>query len=169
MTGLETSDVEGGMKTNPWFVKSASGAGTFTVFRWYPSCVEGWGNITSWSSLANDNVVIVGPPSYLRVTNSTCIIDPYYLRLQRGNGTGSPGSVGPWYLIKPDFGPSMSVRKMLKVQVKHVGLMPVGDTYNKSFLYDPVANDWTWAVDATNSYNIEEIAPGALTACETRN
>lgn len=142
-------------KVDPWFVKSNSGAGTFKVFLWYPSCVTSYGNITSWTSAAPDNLVVNpgGSPSYVRATNSNCTIDANNLRLQRGT---TAGTYGPWYLIRPNFGPSVTVRKMLKVRVKNTAL--IGNTYNKDFLYDPVTNNWSWSVSTSDSYEVQQIS-----------
>ena len=140
---------QGTNKLPKWFVKSGSGAGTFKVFLWYPSCVTSYGNITSWTSAAPDNLVV---HPHVRATNSDCTIDANNLRLVRGNVVGQ---YGPWYLIRPNFGPSITVRKMLKVRVKNTPL--TGFTYEKEFVYDPVTNNWTWAGTATDSYEMQQI------------
>jgi hypothetical protein len=123
-------------KSLPYFLKTYNGqSNSFTVYT-YSSCATPYGNFTYITSDAPNDLVTSGSPSYVRATNGYCDLDANYLRFRRGS---TNGAFGPWYIIKPDNGPSP--RQCLKLRVKNLTTPPL-DYYQGKFVYNNVLNTW---------------------------
>lgn len=155
-------------KTNPFFLRDGvNNTGSFTVYRWSGSCATPYGFVTS-EALAPNNLILNGNPRKVRVTNGqTTGVDNFYLRLEAGNTIGTVNSWGPWYLIHPNFGPSLSVRKSLLIRMKRVAL---GDnTYQAGISYNGTTNTWDYSsASQQGKYEFAEVI-GIFSSCPVRN
>jgi hypothetical protein len=157
-------------KVPPFFLSYGQTAGTYSVYKWYSSCVESWGTITPVTRSEADNSTIVGTaPSYIRATDGSCVIDASYCRFQRGDNAGTNGSWGPWYYIWPNWGPSITVRKGIKIRVKKLASPIPSNAYNQGIYYDAPTNTWTVAsAIASGNFDIQVTTPGGLALCPPR-
>ncbi|MBK6629101.1 MAG: hypothetical protein IPJ87_03040 [Flavobacteriales bacterium] len=150
-------------KVPPFFLSYGQTAGTYSVYRWYSNCVESWGTIAPNAfSYANNNTIL---SNYIRASSGSCAIDANYCRLLRGS---TVGSWGPWYYIWPNWGPSITVRKGIKIRVKNLA-SPPANAYNQGIYYDAPTNTWTVAsAIASGNFDIQVTTPGGLTLCPPR-
>ena len=103
--------------------------------------------------------------NYIRASSGSCAIDANYCRLLRGS---TVGSWGPWYYIWPNWGPSITVRKGIKIRVKNLA-SPPANAYNQGIYYDAPTNTWTVAsAIASGNFDIQVTTPGGLTLCPPR-
>lgn len=153
-------------KTEPFFLSYGQTAGTYAVYRWYTNCVENWGTITpNTRSEADNNTVIGTSPSFIRATDGSCTIDANYCRFQRGS---SVGSWGPWYYIWPQWGPSITVRKGIKIRVKNLASPLPDDAYNKGISYDAPTNTWTVASAIASGHFDIQVVTGVQSICQSK-
>jgi len=155
-------------KEAPWFIKGGvNNTGTYTVYKWSGACASAHGTVNSISE-APENLIINANPRIVRLTNGqTTGVDNNYLRLQAGDNPGTIGSWGPWYLIRPNYGPPTSTRKSLLMRIRRVDLN--APTYQACISYDGTANTWSYfPASQQGKYEFVEIT-GAFNLCESRN
>ncbi|HOY29323.1 MAG TPA: hypothetical protein PLR96_10140 [Flavobacteriales bacterium] len=129
-------------------------------------CVIGQNFSNSNPVIAADANVTTGPPSFVRGTSAGMLGFRYF---QRGNEIGTPGSWGPWYILTPNFGPPLSIRKRLLMRIKHVPLVG-GFTYNMGITYNGTTNTWNYAAAAASGkFEFQEITRSLLEACPVRD
>lgn len=155
---------------NPSFLLPSDPNGTFRVLRWNPNCADFYGTITSYPAVANNANILNTTPAYLRVQSGTSPGDNTFCRLQIGNNAGDFETWGPWYYIWPQFGPSASVRKGLKIRIKRtLPLFLPANAYNVEIFYNGASNQWS-TDDATGSgrFEVAVLAGIPSTACPPR-
>jgi hypothetical protein len=146
-------------KVDPFMLtRNDAGTVSFSVYKWSGSCGTPYGSVTNECDGNDADVTVLSGQSYVRGTNASCTLNGTFysmLYLQRGTNN-TAGTWGPWYLIKPNFGPSITVRKNLLLRVKHVSL--VGGTYNKGISYDGTTNIWnTASAVASGNFEVQEL------------
>jgi hypothetical protein len=173
ITPLDTAPVE--EEVNPknlgfMYRGSMTGSapwGTITKQEWNMSsnCVIGQTYANNNPVIATDANVTAGPPSFVRGTSTGML---GFRLFQRGNNQATPGTWGPWYILTPQFGPPLSVRKRLLMRIKHVPLVG-GFTYNMGISYNGTSNTWDYsAAAASGKFEFQEITRSLLDACPGR-
>lgn len=145
------------------FIEGDLSTGTYTVYKVRGSCLDVYGSI---------NLNTVNAPFALVTATdiglgvSSCTIDPNSCRFDRGATLGSWSN--QWYVIYPNFGPSIGTRKFIKFRLKNATVAPNNFAYNQNLFYNSVTN--TWSVSgAVSSGNFEiQVLSGHLTLCEIR-
>lgn len=143
--------------------------GAFSYHRWniQSNCSE-TGSIpfVAAPAVALDANILPGTPSFVRISQTG---QTGFKTMQRGDQFGSLDSWGPWYLLTPEFGPPLSVRKRLLMRLKMVPLSG-GGTYNGGITYNGTTNTWNYAsAAATGRFQFQEVTQQFLSLCDSRN
>lgn len=147
-------------KVLPYFLNSFNlQQNNYSVVELGGNCVIPWGSLPYGN--APSSLVLTGSPSYVRVTDGSCPIDPNYMRFKRGS---TVGSYGPYYVLTPANGPANKLR--LKLRVKNVAAPPL-DYYEGKFVYNSATNTWT-SSSSTDAYQWTTVTTIPTAICPPR-